>query len=113
MREPPPGAGSLRGDGLEAKAAGDLGSDEAQQRVAEAGDHDAQQEEGDAERDRGVRGADRHRRQAERGDQAGAVSCVLRAAFATGLPFASFRASSALFVPAGSPLSTAKRPICA
>ena len=38
---------------------------------------------------------------------------VVRAWFDTGLPLGSFSASSALLVPAGSPLSTAKRPICA
>src|SRR3712207_7351565 len=37
-----------------------------------------------------------------------AVSCVLRAWLATGLPLASFSASSALFVPAGSPLADRK-----
>ena len=56
-RRPP----CLRADGLDAKAPGDGRRDQPQQRIAETGDHDAEDGKADAERDGAVRGADRHR----------------------------------------------------
>ncbi len=50
----------LLGDGAQAKPFGDRGGDKPQERVAEAGDHNPEQEERDTQRDSGVRGADRH-----------------------------------------------------